>query len=87
MKNDTLLTVTQAAKRKGVSRPTIYKAIADRRLPAQQVLGRTAVKEADLMATDLGQAKRGRPAGQTMSAKHKAAIAKSQKRRWAGLKK
>ena len=82
MKNETLLTVTQAAKRKGISRTTIYNAIADGRLPAQMVLGRTAIRERDLMKSGLGDAKRGRAAGKPISSAHKKAIGAAQKKRW-----
>jgi excisionase family DNA binding protein len=81
MRKDTLLTVSQAARKKGVTRTTIYNAIANKRLRAFEVLGRTAVKESDLMASDLGQGKSGPPAGRPLSAKHRDALRKAHRQR------
>lgn len=81
MKKDILLTVSQAARKKGVTRTTIYNAIAGKRLASVQVLGRTAIKESDLMASDLGQGKSGPPPGKPLSAKHRAALRKAHEQR------
>ncbi len=82
MAKELFLTVSQAAKSQGVSRTTIYKAIETGLLPSHEVLGRTAVREKDLKAANLGKRKRGRASGQVLSESHKAAITKGQKRRW-----
>lgn len=87
MAKELFLTVSQAAKSKGVSRTTVYKAIGTGLLPSYEVLGRTAVRETDLRAADLGKRKRGRASGQALSEGHKAAITKGQKQRWARKKK
>jgi excisionase family DNA binding protein len=42
-----LLTVEQAAERRGVAPTTIYKAVADGRLPAQRLFGRVLIRIAD----------------------------------------
>lgn len=84
MKAD-LLTVPEVAQRRGVSRSAVYKAIAQGRLHAQQVLGKWAVpaSEADAWrATKSG----GRRKGTTMSEEARARISAGQKQRWARLK-
>ena len=78
-----LLTVTQAAKLKGVSRTAIYTAIAQKRLRHTYSLERLVVREADILAWD---AKRGRPVGKPMNEEHKARISVAQKQRWARRK-
>jgi len=79
---DNLLSVSQAAKFKGVSRAAIYGAIARGRLPHQRVLGHLALREADIRDwTPLGF-KTGRPKGTPMSDEAKARLSESQKRRW-----
>jgi excisionase family DNA binding protein len=45
-----LLTPTQAAEFKGVSRTAVYSAIAEKRLPHVRMLGRLAVSKSDLVA-------------------------------------
>ena len=84
--NHTLLTVSQAAKLKGLSRGAIYAAISRKSLPARLVLGHLAVREADLLAWDASKSKGGRPQGKLMSAEAKAKLSESQKRRWAQRK-
>jgi excisionase family DNA binding protein len=81
MKKETLLTVSQAARKKGVTRTTIYNAIASKRLKAFEVLGRTAIKESELMASDVGAGKSGPPPGKPLSAKHRAALRKAYQQR------
>lgn len=81
MKKDTLLTVSQAARVKGVTRTTIYNAIAAKRLRTTQVLGRIAIKESDLKASDVGEGKSGRPPGKPLSAQHRAALKAAYRKR------
>jgi excisionase family DNA binding protein len=80
-----LLTVAQAAQLKGVKRATIYSAIAQGRLAHQRVLGKLAVREADIRAW-MPRPHAGRSKGKPMSAEAKARISASQKQRWAALK-
>jgi excisionase family DNA binding protein len=49
-----LLTPQEAARIKGVSVTTIYRAINEGRLPSQRVLGRLAVSPADVEAFEPG---------------------------------
>lgn len=46
--NDEYITPKEAAERKGVSRQTIYSAIARDAIPATRILGRLAVRVADI---------------------------------------
>lgn len=58
-----LLTPQEAAQRKGVAVQTIYKAIAESRLPSQRVLGRIGLRPGDVEAYQpgsYGEAKRAR---------------------------
>lgn len=80
-----LLTAAEAAQLKGVSRAAIYSAIAEGRLPHQRVLGRLAVREADVLAW-MPQPYSGRRKGTPMSPEAKARISEGQKRRWAKRK-
>ncbi len=76
-----LLTAAEAAKLKGVSRAAIYAAIAPGRLPHERILGRLALREADVLAwTPMPHA--GRRKGTPMSQEAKARISAGQKRRW-----
>ena len=75
-----LLTITQAAKYKGVSRNAIYQAIEGKRLPSRVSLVRVVVREEDL---DAWTPKKGQPKGKPLSKVHKARISEAQKRRWA----
>ena len=45
-----MMSVSQAAAYLGVMRKTLYDAIAAQRLPAEQIMGRTALKRADVDA-------------------------------------
>ena len=83
---DKLITPTEAAQLKGVSRAAIYAAIAEERLPAQRVLGRLALREVDVRAWTPARYA-GRTPGIPMSEDAKARISRSQKQRWAQRKK
>ncbi len=81
-----LLSVSEAAKLKGVTRAAVYGAIADGRLPHERILGHLALRETDVLAwTPLG-IKTGRPKGIPMSEESKARLSESQRRRWAQRK-
>lgn len=80
--NEKLLTVSQAAALKKVSRSAIYKAIAEARLSHQVVLGHTALREADVLAW----APVGRVKGVPRSEEVKTKISQGQKNRWKKLK-
>jgi excisionase family DNA binding protein len=76
--NEKLLTVSQAATLKKVSRSAIYKAISEGRLPHRLVLGHTALREVDVLAwTPVGRSK-----GTPRSEEVKAKISASQRIRW-----
>ncbi len=79
---DNLLSVSQAATLKGVSRSAIYAAVERGILPHQRVLGHIGVQESDVLAwTPIGH-KAGRPKGKPMSEEAKRKISAGQKRRW-----
>lgn len=78
------LTVAEAARQKGVSRTTIYKAIAEKKLPTIILLGRTALKSRDV--TRWQPSKQGRRKGTPMSDAAKVRISRGQKQRWAQRK-
>ena len=81
-----LLTVSEAAQLKKVSRASVYSAIARQRLPHQRILGHLAVREADVLAwVPIGH-KGGRPKGSPTSAEARARMSEAQKRRWAARK-
>lgn len=82
----TLLSVSQAAAIKGISRTAIYAAIKRETLPSRIVAGHRVVREADLLAWDSSKTLRGRRKGQAMTEEHRANIAKAQKERWARRK-
>ena len=84
--DDNLLSVSQAAKLKGVSRAAVYGAIAGGRLSHQRILGHIGLREADVVAWKPLGIKTGRPKGIPMSAEAKARLSESQKRRWAQRK-
>ena len=89
-----LLTASEAAKLKGVSTTTIYRAVGQGRLPHVRVLNHIGVPEADLLkwmpVRYAGRAgikgRGGRPRGIPMSTEAKARLSGSQKRRWAERK-
>lgn len=80
-----LLTVSEAAELKGVTRAAIYTAISEGRLRHQKVLGRLAVREADILAWTPAYHV-GRRKGVKLSAEAKAKISEKQKRIWAERK-
>ena len=80
-----LITVAEAAQLKGVSRATIYNAIADGRLKSQNVLGHIALSPRDVERWH-PQTKKGWPAGKRVSEEAKKKISDSQKKRWRKLK-
>ena len=74
------LTPDEAAKLKGVSRTTIYSAIAEGRLAHTRILGRLALKEADVVAwTPTPHS--GRPKGIPVSETARARMSAAQQRR------
>lgn len=81
-----LLTPDKAAKLKGVSRTAIYSAIAEGRLKHIRMLGRLAIRKADLISWTPARYA-GRPKGIPMTAEAKVRLSASQKQRWARHKK
>lgn len=81
MKHD-LLSVSQAAALKGVTRSAVYAAIERGALPHEMILGHIAVHEADVQAWVPVGHKAGRPRGKPMSEEAKQRISQGQKRRW-----
>ncbi|MBV9471126.1 MAG: helix-turn-helix domain-containing protein [Abitibacteriaceae bacterium] len=79
--SEKFLTPGEAANLKGVSRTTIYSAIATGRLPQVRLLGRLALREADVLAWQPFEA-RGRPPGIPISEETKARMSAAHKRRW-----
>lgn len=79
--SEKFLTPGEAAKLKGVSRTTIYSAIATGRLPHVRLLGRLALREADVVAWTPFQSI-GRPPGIPISEETKARMSAAHKRRW-----
>lgn len=85
-----LLSVSQAARLKGVAATTIYRAVNQGRLPHVRVLGHVGVRKADLLAwTPVAYGGRsgakgrgGRPCGTPMSEEAKARISSAQKESW-----
>lgn len=80
-----LITVREAAQLKGLSRATVYSAIKDGCLPAQQVLGRVALKESDVLEW-IPVSHSGKRQSPPMSEEVKRRISQSQKERWLKLK-
>ncbi len=76
-----LITVSEAAARKGVSRSAIYKAIDSGRLKGHRVLGKVALREKEVEAWHTS-ASAGRPKGNRLSQATKARISESQRNRW-----
>lgn len=89
-----LLTISEAAALKQVSRQSIYRAIAERRLPSVQVLGKMGVMKSDVMAYEPisyrgrpgSKARGGRPKGIPQTVESRARISVSQAARWARRK-
>lgn len=84
--NKNLLTPDEAAKLKGVSRTTIYSAMAQGRLKHTRILGRLAIEKSDLLMW-IPIPYSGRRKGTPMSEAAKARLSVSQKRQWAQRKK
>lgn len=80
-----ILTPSQAAKLKKVSRTAIYNALADGRLRGVRVLGRIGIARHALKEWR-PQARVGRSPGKPMSAESKRKLSETQKRRWATRK-
>ena len=80
--SSSLLSVSQAATLKGVTRSAVYAAISRGDLDSQRVLGHVAVTEADVNAWQPIGHKKGRPKGTPMTEEVKSRISLSQKRRW-----
>jgi hypothetical protein len=76
----THLTVSEVAKRKGVTRAAVYTAIVQRRLAHERIMGRIAVKKADAEAWKPLRSP-GRPPGRAMSADTKLRISAAQKQK------
>jgi excisionase family DNA binding protein len=76
-----LITVTEAARLKKVSRSAIYTALAEGRLPGTRVLGRLVLKKRDVHSWQ-PEPHKGRPQGIAMSDKSKRRISQGQRRRW-----
>jgi len=94
MSNENLITVSEAAKLKGVAPRTIYGAIWAGRLPHKRVLNRVALREEDVLRyepTRYGKragakGRGGRPKGTPMSQEAKLKISNTQKHRWQNRK-
>ena len=81
MDAEKFLTPAEAAKLKGVSRAAIYAAIADGRLAHIRVLGRLALRTADVLAwTPTPHS--GRPKGIPVSPETRARMSAAHKRSW-----
>ena len=76
-----LLTVSEAAQIKGVSRSAIYLAIAENRLPHRKMLGRLALREDQVLAWTPAP-RRGRRKGTRLSVEAKARISQANKQHW-----
>ncbi len=83
--DENLLTVSEAARLKKVSRSAVYKAISQGRLSARRILGKVAIEQAEVDAWQPFQLIR-RRIGIPMSSEVKARISASQKKRWAALR-
>jgi excisionase family DNA binding protein len=68
------LTVNEAAELRGVSRTSIYSAIARKKLPRRYFRGNLVVLESDLEAWEEKKGRGGRPKGRPMSEEHKAKL-------------
>lgn len=81
-----ILDIETAAALAGVSRQSVYAAIARKALPRRYSQGTLVVREADLIEWRAAKTKRGRPKGRKQSNESKAKIAEAQKKRWATRK-
>ncbi len=84
--DDQLLSVSQVAQLKGVSRNAVYKAVSEKRLPSQQIVGHIALRAADVEAWNPRE-RTGRREGVKVTEETKQRIAESQRLRWQKRKK
>jgi excisionase family DNA binding protein len=82
-----LLSVSEAARLKGVTRSAVYSAVARGVLPHQIVLGHIALRESDVKAWIAARVTAGRPAGTRLSKAAKERISQANKNHWARRKK
>ena len=80
-----LISVSEAATLKSVTRSAIYTAIREGRLPHVRVVGHYALHKADVLAWT-PQPSKGRQKGVPLKPETKARISASQKQRWAKRK-
>lgn len=79
--DDQFLSVSQVAQLKGVSRNAVYKAVSEKRLPSQQIVGHIALRVADVEAWNPRE-RTGRRQGVKFSEETKQRISESQRLRW-----
>jgi excisionase family DNA binding protein len=92
--SEMLLTVPQAAVRKGVSRTALYNAVTQGRLPHVRVLDKIGLRAADVDAWQPiayreragAKPRGGRPKGFRLSEESRAKVAAAQRQRWAKRK-
>jgi hypothetical protein len=77
-----LLTVTEVARLKGLSRTAVYNAMNRGALPYTNLLGKRAVKASDAKKWRPTGKKTGRPKGIAVSSETKRKISEGQKERW-----
>lgn len=77
----TYVSVQEAANLKGVSRTTVYKAIAQGLLSAETVMGKTGLRRKDVEGWQ-PERKTGRRKGTVLSQEVKKRISLGQKQRW-----
>lgn len=82
-----LLSVSEAARLRGVTRAAVYSAVARGVLPHQRMLGHIALKETDVKAWIAANVTAGRPAGTRLSKAAKERISQANKANWARRKK
>lgn len=82
---EVLITPREAAALKGVSRGTVYKAIAEGKLPHSLQLGHIALKKSDVLAWKPGT-RGGAYNTRPMSEAAKEKLSRSQKVRWSERK-
>lgn len=82
---DDWLTAAEAAQLKGVTRSAVYKAMKQKKLQTERVLGRLALRRAEVEAWKPKE-RTGRRKGTRMSAEARERISEGQRRRWAALK-
>lgn len=82
----TLLDITTAAERIGITTKAVYAAIGRQSLPRRYSRGNLIVREAELLAWHTAKPKVGRPKGLKMSAEAKQRISAANRKRWASRK-